>query len=659
MRESDRSLPRGSAGWKKAARGALLGALILAGCNLLAPLATDHTDDLDYDGLIVRGSQAINDGDYAEAVSLFARAKLKNHRGSEAYLFHAKAIMALYSLDYQTLNGEFENKRGDDARGLPFIDSTDSVESVDSVYYPIYESVRDLNHILRGPTDTLWLVAGRVFLGPDADTAGDGRVSPAVAQLDLGLLQTLNGMLAPLDLDGNGRIDRECGRNLCAESEEECMKEAAYRSVCKDGPESEVKRLKSFQALTQNVNLKNLDSKDMNARDVSTNPNDINAFLDAMEGPLAGANFNLDSVNGSLNTHGEADISGELGDVVGNVRDMRNFLAYMRFNDHQDNDFDGQSGLAFGDDIMIWHDFDKDGGIRWDYDEDAPPAGFPPDAVNIGHPVHRYLHPELYLTFEEFKRAHPQTASDTSTNSRTALMKKHCLDVVGDMPVSGEFTADIRDSTARLCDILTPTVKNSVTPPERSDWIGGPFGIDEEMVDERDNDYDGLRDEDGRNAEGMDDDDDATLSVDMLGGEVKPMKWKDDPDHENACPDIDLTEPMPDAPLQREFCVGSIEHRIFLARNGGRDTLLAYYSPFLTEGPSENCLEDYDKLPQAYKDAFKPTEAEIRQACRFKHIWIAPRPPHSEWESGVFGIDEELPDGLDNDGDGWIDEDVQ
>jgi hypothetical protein len=49
----------------------------------------------------------------------------------------------------------------------------------------------------------------------------------------------------------------------------------------------------------------------------------------------------------------------------------------------------------------------------------------------------------------------------------------------------------------------------------------------------------------------------------------------------------------------------------------------------------------------------------VQDACQYKHIWKHGMPPNSEWTSGVFGVDEELPDGIDNDGDGWIDEDLK
>ena len=83
---------------------AALAAAFLWGCNLFSPMAADGNGDLNYRGLILKGSQAINDGDYAAAEDYFERALKLNHRGSEAYLFHAKALASRYKIDYNTLN---------------------------------------------------------------------------------------------------------------------------------------------------------------------------------------------------------------------------------------------------------------------------------------------------------------------------------------------------------------------------------------------------------------------------------------------------------------------------------------------------------------------------------------------------------------------------
>ena len=103
--------------------------------------------------------------------------------------------------------------------------------------------------------------------------------------------------------------------------------------------------------------------------------------------------------------------------------------------------------------------------------------------------------------------------------------------------------------------------------------------------------------------------------------------------------------------------------------DGTQDSLHKYYSEYLS-GDTEkyafqNCLDDYAKLDNNYKNVWhagqtqQAIDAERDLACHYKHIWIAPRPPRSEWTGGVYGIDEEKCDGVDNDGDGWIDEDLE
>lgn len=646
------------------------GVWLLSACNLFSPLAADSEKDLTYRGLILKGNAAINNEEYADAVGFYERAKEMNPRGSEAYLFHSKALVSLYKIDYNTLNDEFNSRRNKDGsgkKGIPFIDSATTVEGIDSVYYPVAQSVENLEHILRHQRDTV-LIPGGWKLLPDGDTASDGKVSEGVARLDLGLLQTIKGMLGPLDLDGDNRVSRECGRNVCPSLDAACMATEPYKTRCKEGVLSEVNEFESFKALTRSIDINDLNTKDVRARQFSSNPNDINGFLDKMQGPIAASSFNLDSVTGAMGSHKEDKLKGSLSEIVTNIADLSNFLSYMRFDDNLDNDFDDQDSSGKGT-RMIWHDYDKDGGIHWDYDDDNKTlAGYVgtahnSEAHNIGHPLHRYLHPELYVKFTDSSWAKRKVAPDTSKNSRRATMTKHCQDVADELEVNGNVTQIlIAHLVAVTCSTTTSILKSTVHPPARSDWLGGTFGIDEEEIDDRDNDYDGIKDEDARNAKGMDDDDDALLTPAMIGANPPPMVWNDAPGHVNQCPDIDITVPMLPPPFEKEFCIGSLQHRIYLAQHGGTDSLKVYYSKFLGEGPNQNCLEDFDKLSPEYKAAVGLTASSdnaVQDACQYKHIWIHGMPPHSEWTSGVFGIDEEILDGVDNDGDGWIDEDVR
>jgi hypothetical protein len=668
-------------GWRPAlgALGALAlaAAALLAGCNLLSPFAPDG-DELSYRGLLLKGNQAINDGDYAAAADWFERAMRRNFRGSEAYLFHAKALAALYRIDYTTLNNEFNARRnegGSGKKGVPFIDTGTTVEEIDSTFYPVAQAVENLEHILRPAHDTVLIPGGWLML-PDGDTAGDGRISEGVARLDLGLLETLKGMLGPLDLDGDNHVSRQCGRNVCpdtAASGSACRRTRDYLDRCPEGPASEANRLERFKLLTRNIDIDSLDSKDVQAKQVSSNPNDINGFLDRMQGPIAASGFNLETVTGAMNSHNETKLSGQLTDIVTDVTNLGDFLGYMRYNDRADNDFDAQDPPR--GERMIWHDYNKDGGIRFDYDDTATFAGYYQpgrngECVNIGHPLHRYLHPELYVKFSDPEWTSRPAAADASKNSRKSIMIKHCADVAAALDVGGKVTEELKETLRTVtCSTYASFPKPEVGPPKRSDWQGGTFGVDEELFDDRDNDYDGLKDEDTRNAPGMDDDNDGILTVEMVGTAPAPMAWSEASGHENACPDMDTTRAMPPAPFQRRFCIGSLENRIYLARQYGRDSLRAYYSAFVdnAESGDANCLEDAKKLPEEFQAAAIAEAGSARQygfdvdlACQYKHIWRSGiPPPHSEWTAGVFGVDEEIPDGIDNDGDGWIDEDLR
>ncbi len=633
-------------------------AMALWGCNLFAPLASDGINDASYQVLLSKGNESVNRGDYDRAREYFQRAKEKYPQGTEAFLFHAKAIMAQYGHDYTTFNSAFNAKKGGNQKGVPFVDSSTTLTGIDSVYYPVFTAVADLEQILRRAKDTLFLTDDRSqFLLPNGDTASDGKVSEGVARLDLGLLQAVKAMLAPLDMDGNGRIDSACGARLCPLLAPNCLQTEAYKSNCPDGPLSEVRRFQNFKKLTHALDIDNINSNDLDPRHVSTNPNEINDFLNAMAGPIAGSNNNLDSVNSSLASHNEQKLQDQITGIVSSIKDLNYFLSYMRYDDSLDNDYDRQStGSEVKGDIMVWHDYNRDGFIRFDYDATYP--GYPEIAGDIGHPLHRHLNPDLYVTMQEYRARHPMLAVDTSFNSRIKVMIRYCLDRVAEIPVAGSVTSELLDTLSTVtCPGISTVLRPEVTPPARSDWISGTFGIDEEPLDERDNDMDGLRDEDTRNAPGMDDDDDSAIGMEHLGQVIVPMQWEDVATHANKCPDIDTTVAMsPDNP--RRGCIGSLENRLHLARTAP-DSLPQYYSRFDEDGPSRRCLEDMERLDPEFLEAQAYTAEESALACSFKHIWIAARPVNSEWTGGVLGVDEEYLDGVDNDGDGWVDEDVK
>lgn len=646
--------------------------LALAGCNVLEPFLLRDSGD-DYKSLLIRGNNSLNDGNYAQARDYYEQAMSKDPKGSEAYLFHAQAVVSLYSINYSRLKSEFDGKSVDSSLGIPFVDSNSTVQSLDSIYHPIVVATSDLEHIIRLKTETIYLDDEHNFpLPPDGDTASDGRISPSVARLDLGLLEAVKGMLVSLDLDGNGHIDAKCGVNL---SRDEKL------AVCSKGDSSEVFRLNSYKMLTADIQLNDLNVTGLNVRALSTNPHDINGFIGSTLDPIAAAAYNLDSVSSSLKSHGEDSLGNDLGQIVSRVRNLSDFLSYLKYEDGLDNDFDHQRVEDLSPSQvptrMLWHDFDHDRGIRYDYDDSARFAGFLASSMggggtfgnpgNIGHPIHRYLRPELYVTIPDLLKTYPKLAKDTSKDGRIAQMKKRCKAIVDGLGLSGSVNQNLKSTLkASVCEVVSTVLKAGTPRPVHSDWVGGTAGVDEEVLDSYDNDYDGLTDEDSRNTPGLDDDGDGAIFPNLMSSGVPPMQWHDAVGHENmcsgnvhcSCPDIDTTVPMPPVPFQRMFCIGSLENRLFWARSGGRDSLFAHYSRAPGDAFNRTCKDQYYELDANFRNQWQATDAEWQLACQFSHIWKAQRPQNSEWTGGTFGVDEEKPDGVDNDGDGWIDEDV-
>ncbi len=707
---------------------AVVGALI--GCNLLEPLGSKHANDQDYRELLIKGNNALSAGGvsdnsakqalkmgttadstkaktyfatatahYDTAISYYERAMKRFPQGSEAYLFHSQAIVALYHVDYTRINDEF--KKSDNNTGLPFIhDSTatsikSTVKSVDSIYHPVFIAVQDLGHILRG-RDTLWLdIQHSQYLTPDedtatkVDTASDGRISSSVARLDLGILSAVQGLLAAVDMDGNGRIDSVCGSGITDAS--------LKASLCPKGDSSEVSRLNDLISISSKLSFDSLDTKSFGstAKDKSDNPNDINSYVYSMQEPLTSAAFNLDSVRSSLKSHNQDSLAKNIASTVTRVRDLANFVGYMQYNDLADDDFDRQD--VGSPSPMLWHDYDRNHHIRFNYgdptldgyakymDSAGYHFGHPGD---IGNPFHRHAFPNLYLSYGELIKLHPNldTVVDASQSGRIHLMQKRCNVLVDsavflggliNIPLPADTIAALRKTCATTSSVLKPTV----TPPAASDWVSGTAGVDEELLDNFDNDNDGITDEDARNQRGYDDDNDSPIKLSMINTVIPPMQWRDA--NGNGCIDMDTLAHPTNATdsLKREFCIGTLEHRLYLAHwsvttfgpgTNRVDSLAYYYQPFSGESSAntdcKNAFDNPQRLDPAFRAKFKPTTEERDLACQFQSIWNSPvagypkeagkKLLNSEWTGGTFGVDEETcGDKIDNDGDGWVDED--
>ncbi len=628
----------------------ILGTLVLlTSCNLFKPFSS--TNEENYDNYIIKGNEAFNDGKYDNAMKHYEKAQELDYQRSEAWVFHSKAIMRKYNIEYATVKDEIDRKNNGEP-GLPFVNecAKSNLSCIDSIYYPIAITVRNLTHIVNA-----------------TDTGSTGMIDAKVVVLDIGLLQAMIAMLNPLDLDDNYRINNKCGYDTCGESIDDCTTRAdstLYNEQCIYGADSEVRRFNSFKALTGDLDISNLKSDELDAKDISRNPNEINQFINDIAGPAGESNKNLGKVNEAIGEYADdKSLEEQLSDVTEIVGNLNSFLQYYMSADSADNDFDIAADSSANDfattgrAAMTWHDFDADHFIRYDYTEDFTGSEgietFTSTMGSVGHPVHRNKRPELYLTMKEFMALNSETADTTSTNSRTNNMIDACVAIAS---ANNNITNDYEDILVdTTCVTISSVLRADAPRPASSDWVSGTFGVDEEVLDDYDNDFDGIQNEDSRLQVGADDDVDAQFSQETPY-DVQPMTWSDG--NNNKCIDIDTD--IYDANNPRRYCIGTLEHRLYLAINEP-DSLEDYYRAFTATEKSDDqneCMGDLIFFELGSAETIEELSHADSLACTVSHRWKQARPSNSDWTGGTFGIDEEFSDGVDNDGDGYIDEDI-
>jgi hypothetical protein len=245
-----------------------------------------------------------------------------------------------------------------------------------------------------------------------------------------------------------------------------------------------------------------------------------------------------------------------MADNVGKmITTFKKKVPYFHYNDFMDNDSNyyntnGNSKV----DRMIWIDWDFDKKI----DMYAPTA-----------PVHMHIGDSLFL------------------------LKFSKIDSVY------RFIGDITDKTDK---------RYQYRGRYTYEFIGGDWGVDEEIMDGKDNDLDGSIDDDTRIVSDTLDDD-----GDFFKRDLSPMVWRD-----SVIKDSRITINDPDT------------------KNWDTVVVLPEFKTLY----SAIYIQIYGKeLPAKLK--------------RYKV-----KPPKGEFVSGDYGLDEEWYDGVDNDGDGLIDEDV-
>jgi hypothetical protein len=532
---------------------------VFLSCNLFLPTeANRHPDKDRYHGyaLVVEGKIKMRDGDYPEALRLFNEAIVANDSLSEAYFYKGKCVLRLAGVTLQQVWSEV-NPPDINTRSVPFLYHPSEGRSILS---PITRfSLPQVPGVFADTLiDSVFLQRKRIYDAVSQAIKGldtiyynshrmDGVIRREMYESDYLVEISIRVALGIMDINHNDSLDFNSDERK------------AFRIMCQDIPSLD------------NMNFDSLKS-------ISRNPNDINEQLNLIINTVnrADTSYNnfFDELKAGAKKTDKLDTSmaAGVGEMIVNLKDI---LPFFYYNDYKDNDADWyntdttREGLLTASEIthpkvrrvvtngishfvrvdrMIW--------IDWDYDHwiDIDNTG----VEHIGEAAHIAAHPELYDLID------------------TAGSKYHRF------RWKGGYTRE---------------------------FIGGDWGVDEEIIDGEDNDQDGLTDEDTRIvADTLDNDGDGWNTEPALlnGDTINPMVWST------------LDRPV----------------HLRIAISGTPWDSVAIDRTFIAASSAFQAIPANSKIPR-YKGGYS-----------------------GDFTAGDYGRDEEWFDGVDNDGDGLIDEDI-
>ncbi len=210
------------------------------------------------------------------------------------------------------------------------------------------------------------------------------------------------------------------------------------------------------------IDIRNVDTIKLNVdsiRDIIKNPDTVNIFIDELLGMIDTVSLeNLSLFDESLDESRQSGLSAqrqsEIDSATKNYRELMNRLSYTaklyRYDDLKDNDFD-------------WFDTDKNGKVDtmyWkDYDGDS--------LIDI-----------FVGTDSSLQEAGDVHILDAAYRLKSGVFDSH-------------YTFTIKEFDPRDTIFI-------YKGPYRGEFIRGDYGVDEEIMDGKDNDRDGISDEDTR-----------------------------------------------------------------------------------------------------------------------------------------------------------------
>lgn len=537
--------------------------VLFLSCNLFSPREVDPDKwYMQGEAWVIEGKKKMWELDWIGAAEDFATAIEKNSRLSEAYFYLGKCILRLNHVD---LNQVWDEIKPDDENNVPFLFRSEGI-NLKQVIQPyqltlyridLYDTTISING-----QDTILTFNIEVFdTTITADTLIDSvflerkRIYDAVFQAISWLEKIHSGI----------RVDNTIRRE---QYESDYLVEISVKSILgiidvdNNGVldwEIDKNERNAFRILCQDI--PSLDDMEFDSlKTISKNPYDIKDNLDLIIFSLNQADSSYGFFTDDLREGAErsnrldTNMAGDLGEMIANFKKI---LPYFYYDDFKDNDADGYNTNGNNKvERMIW--------IDWDYDEKidiyAPSDTADSGHIHIGDSIHRALNPTLYDTVDK-------TDEDFY---RYRYKGDYCYE-----------------------------------------FIGGDWGVDEEILDGDDNDGDSLVDEDTRNsADTLDDDGDwynTDPSITINGDSYHPMLW------------VSLTDDFLDITATTNWSDTIVKPLYKSLHILDYDTLYGKPIP--------------DSVP-VYSGAYS-----------------------GEFSAGDYGLDEEWYDGIDNDRDGLIDED--
>ncbi len=536
-----------------AALACSLCALLALSCNLFGPTEPGRgIDTVARHGayaLVVEGKLLIAEEQWAEALRYFEEALARDKGLSEAWFYKGKCLLRLADVGLQDVWDEIYPET-----------SIEQIDTVDEVPF-LYNDERPLSDSLAVPYSlstpgfenyTALTVLDSVFL--ERKKIYDA-ISGAHACLEA--IHTRRDPYTGEDL--SEKMDDMITR---AQYEADYLIESSVKTVLGivdvnindtlDYADS-AREKEAFRIIC--TNMRDLDDIDFDSLSkIERNPREINRHLDALitivrKTDTSFVNFQAELIENAAKTDLiDPSLPDPIGDAVGK---LNSFLPFMYYNDFADNDSDFYNTNRTRDQYnaerrerMIWIDWDRDGKI------------------------------DIYAD----RQVHIGDSADTAEFRNLYTF----IDTPG-----GNFRRFIY--TGGYCH----------------EFIGGDWGVDEEILDGIDNDRDGIVDEDTR------------IHADTL----------DD--------DGDFADVVSERPNDREH--------------------------YPTQWNSQNLIYRVGAPPA--DEAAVDTLTRFLQLLELRRDTVPAKIPvydaHAgDFAGGDYGIDDEPYDGIDNDGDGLIDEDV-